>query len=453
MTDPTPKIDTSGIDALRQIKKDQDVLNDRLEKMNEKKGKVSEAVFEKVLQDYQTKQDALNAQANPLKEQVRGQYRVLKSLMDELKSEMDNVSLQKEELEFRNELGEFEDGFFKEEIEKVDLELTQKQAEMDEADQMKALFVAVFDSEEDLESGMDEPEEPQAAEEPVEAEADEVEEASEPLEPDPEEPVEEMAAELESEPEPEPEPELDSEPEADSEADTEESPGANLSEMETDALSVVETELDEDVSLEELGEPLEDNVSDVMGELSEDDLPTDLDELDAEDLDGEYEETDSIAPPPLPPEAPAHGAPEPPSMGGEDATDSGIQPPPLPMGEAPVLPGEQLAAGQGEDDPDGTMIISNPKIISLNNAIEGQVVVLGMGTTSIGRSPDNDIHLTEDRISRKHSQIAFGPGGYALYDLNSENGTYVNGNRIREHFLSDGDIVMVGTYKFLYRDH
>lgn len=105
------------------------------------------------------------------------------------------------------------------------------------------------------------------------------------------------------------------------------------------------------------------------------------------------------------------------------------------------------------DDVEGTMLISNPKITALNNAIENQVVILGMGTTSIGRSPDNDIHLTEDRVSRKHAQIAFGPGGYALYDLNSENGSYVNGNRIREHFLSDGDIIMIGTYKFLYRDH
>ena len=447
MTDHTPKIDTSGIDALRQIKKDQDVLNERLEKMNEKKGKVSEQVFEKVLQDYQTKQDALDAQANPLKEKVRGQYRVLKSLMDDLESEMGNVSLQKEELEFRNELGEFEEDFYQEEIKKVDLELTQKQAEMDEAEQMKALFVAVFDSEEDLESGT------AAAEEP---------------EPEPE-PEPEIAM-----PEPEPEPEaLAPEPEVPEEEDdidpaneasevleevqddlpTEDTPDVDLAEMDTDAMSMVDSQLEEDVSLEDLGEPLEDHIGDVMGELSEDDLPTDLDELDAHDLDGGYEDADGIAPPPLPGDSTSPSVPETLTIDAEDPTDSGIQPPPLPVGDAPVLPGEQLAAGQGEDDPDGTMIISNPKIISLNNAIEGQVVVLGMGTTSIGRSPDNDIHLTEDRISRKHSQIAFGPGGYALYDLNSENGTYVNGNRIREHFLSDGDIVMVGTYKFLYRDH
>lgn len=105
-----------------------------------------------------------------------------------------------------------------------------------------------------------------------------------------------------------------------------------------------------------------------------------------------------------------------------------------------------------EDDADGTMIISNPKITVMVDGKPGQVYALGMGTTSLGRSPDNDIHVPEERVSRKHAQIAFGPGGYAIYDLNSENGTYVNGNRIREHFLVDGDMLLIGTTQFLYSE-
>ena len=105
-----------------------------------------------------------------------------------------------------------------------------------------------------------------------------------------------------------------------------------------------------------------------------------------------------------------------------------------------------------EEEGDGTMIITNPKITVMVDGKPGQVYALGMGTTSIGRSPDNDIHIPEERVSRKHAQIAFGPGGYAIYDLNSENGTYVNGNRIREHFLMDGDLVLIGTTQFLYSE-
>jgi len=444
MTDQTPKIDTGGIEALRQIKKEQSVLNERLEKMNKMKGKVSDVVFEKVLQDYREKQTDLDSRANPLKDQVRGQYGVLKSLMDDLIQARDKVLLEKEELEFRNELGEFDEAFFEQEKHQIEVSLTEKQAEMDEAEQMKALFVAAFDSEDDLESGLSR--EPEAR----------IEKS---LQPKPE-PIPEPEPELEPESEPEvsymppPEPQVADDPEALSAVYSYQDPDAPTEELATleDPGLVSEDILENDPAVESLIEA-DNALLEDMDALEDVDLPGDLDELDANDLDDDFEDTGDFGPPPLPEDSDIMMAEPGTGFSSDDLTDSSLQPPPLPSGGVPELPIHQVAAGQGGDDPDGTMIISNPKIVSLNNAIEGQVVVLGMGTTSIGRSPDNDIHLTEDRISRKHSQIAFGPGGYALYDLNSENGTYVNGNRIREHFLSDGDIVMVGTYKFLYRDH
>jgi pSer/pThr/pTyr-binding forkhead associated (FHA) protein len=62
----------------------------------------------------------------------------------------------------------------------------------------------------------------------------------------------------------------------------------------------------------------------------------------------------------------------------------------------------------------------------------------------IGRETDNDVVLDDMATSRHHAQIQFHDGAYVLTDLGSANGTLVNGQRIDERVLSDGDSVMVG---------
>lgn len=407
MQEQMPDIDTSGIEALQKIKQDLDVIAERLEKMETMKEKVSQQVYEKVFSDYNTKRTELQEEAQPLKVEVRAQYRILRDAMEELESELQDLKLKREELDFRKELGEFEDGFYDEEVKKLDLDATGKQADMDEALEMKTLFVSVFDSEEDLEAGEPEPD-PEPEPEPI---AD----IEEPLEPDAE--LGEAETEL-ADP-------LD-EPLADVEESNEfldEPLDTSLDEAE----EATEADFADDIEL--AGDDHEDGLEDSLGPLPEvEDHEEELEDLDMDETEDDFGAGD-----------PGETASMPMEPGGPSDPGPMIPPPPMPSARG--------------DDPDGTMIISNPKIIARNNDVEGQVFVLGMSTTSIGRSPENDVHLTEDRISRKHAQIAFGPGGYAIYDLNSENGTFVNGTRIREHFLSDGDIVMIGSYKFLYRDH
>lgn len=417
MQEQMPDIDTSGIEALQKIKQELDVIAERLDKMETMKEKVSDQVYQKVFTDYNAKRSELETEAQPLKTEVRLQYRILKGAMQELETELAELQMQREELDFRKELGEFEDEFYDEEIKKLDLDATGKQADMDEALEMKELFLSVFDSEEDLEA--DNEPEPEPEPEPLEAEADLIETDGglvEDLDEDLGEAVEDNFESDADDDLDEPLAEVEDAPELleDESADFGE-------QIEMDAPDELDTE---DPSIEDSLGPLPD-----VDEGDEETLEDDLEDLDMEtavDIDGDPGETASMPMDPNGPTAPSD--------------DPMIPPPPPPP-------------SSGGDDPDGTMIISNPKIIARNNDVEGQVFVLGMSTTSIGRSPENDVHLTEDRISRKHAQIAFGPGGYAIYDLNSENGSFVNGTRIREHFLSDGDIIMIGSYKFLYRDH
>ena len=66
---------------------------------------------------------------------------------------------------------------------------------------------------------------------------------------------------------------------------------------------------------------------------------------------------------------------------------------------------------------------------------------------TIGRDPQCDLHLDNRALSRRHAQIEKRGAAIWVRDLNSQNGTYVNGNRITEPLaLNGGDVVEVGRY-------
>jgi predicted component of type VI protein secretion system len=64
---------------------------------------------------------------------------------------------------------------------------------------------------------------------------------------------------------------------------------------------------------------------------------------------------------------------------------------------------------------------------------------------TIGRSPDSDLIVLDERASRVHCGIRFWDGEYVLRDLKSMNGTYVNGQRVDTHTLAPGDSIRVGS--------
>ncbi len=79
-----------------------------------------------------------------------------------------------------------------------------------------------------------------------------------------------------------------------------------------------------------------------------------------------------------------------------------------------------------------------------------QAVSLGPEPLLIGRDQQNDVVLDDPRVSRKHAEIRLRLGRYTLYDLQSTNGTYVNGRRVAEVVLNDGDRISVAGLDLLF---
>ena len=79
----------------------------------------------------------------------------------------------------------------------------------------------------------------------------------------------------------------------------------------------------------------------------------------------------------------------------------------------------------------------------------GIVQLLGRRTT-IGRTPDNDIRIDAEFISRHHAVVLLYGTKTVIEDLNSTNGTFVNAERVNRRTLKEGDIVTLGRSEFRF---
>ncbi|MBM4385825.1 MAG: FHA domain-containing protein [Deltaproteobacteria bacterium] len=87
-----------------------------------------------------------------------------------------------------------------------------------------------------------------------------------------------------------------------------------------------------------------------------------------------------------------------------------------------------------------------------NGGFEGLTYEIDALETLIGRNPTTDITLLDEGISREHAIIQFDPdsGEYTVEDLQSTNGTKVNGKRVRSSVLKSGDEVQIGHTRFQF---
>ncbi len=77
-------------------------------------------------------------------------------------------------------------------------------------------------------------------------------------------------------------------------------------------------------------------------------------------------------------------------------------------------------------------------------------VVLSGARLVIGRLHGCDVCLADANVSRRHAELAAAGGTWSVRDLDSTNGTFVNGKPVAETPLADGDVIEVGTTRLVY---
>ncbi len=80
----------------------------------------------------------------------------------------------------------------------------------------------------------------------------------------------------------------------------------------------------------------------------------------------------------------------------------------------------------------------------------GDRFVLGETVVTIGRMPDSVITLEDPNVSRNHAEIRPQGGGFVVADLGSTNGTKINGVKVSERVLQDGDELTFGATSFRF---
>ena len=88
-------------------------------------------------------------------------------------------------------------------------------------------------------------------------------------------------------------------------------------------------------------------------------------------------------------------------------------------------------------------------ILSMDGLVLKEIPLVKERTT-IGRKPHNDIQIDNLAVSGEHAVIVTILNDSFLEDLGSTNGTLVNGNAVKKHFLQNNDIVELGKYKLKY---
>jgi hypothetical protein len=333
-------VDTSVLDRLVAVHQEEARLEEYRSRAQQMKGKVTEAVYRRVLDDYLKRGAALEQQAAPLRTKARAEYRKLRALVDHISRAYEQAKLEKEEVEFRHAVGELDDERCAERLQAPQRVLDECQADMACIDEYKARFIDALGSEAALDAPgpAEPPEPPQAAATVLVEPPRPAKERPEPAAP--RGPVPSAA--------PPPRPA---------------SPDATMIVSETRVIP-----------------------------------PAD--------------ETKLVTP------------------------DDSATPPP------PAVPADE---SEGR-----TMLVPLAGLIRESDKLPRAEYRLG-AINYLGRAEDNQVQITSPGVSRKHAVIAAAARGFQVKDLGSQNGVFVNGERVTERTLADGDRIEIAGVAFVFR--
>ena len=84
------------------------------------------------------------------------------------------------------------------------------------------------------------------------------------------------------------------------------------------------------------------------------------------------------------------------------------------------------------------------RLVLLSEGLTGRTFDLKSAKTTVGRVPDNDFQIGEGSVSSHHAEILLQGKDVLIKDLDSTNGTFINGERITDGVLKPGQILRLG---------
>jgi len=105
---------------------------------------------------------------------------------------------------------------------------------------------------------------------------------------------------------------------------------------------------------------------------------------------------------------------------------------------------------QARDD-DRAIHLRQCKLVVLKGSQRGREITIAGDVIRIGKAETNELVLSEDTVSRVHCEIIRDARGYLLRDLQSTNGTFLDGAEVREAYMRAGSSITVGTVQIKFQ--
>jgi len=309
------EIDVSAVEKLGALKKQRVRLEKFIERAEEKAESISEGVYQTVIKDYQDQLERLTADAQSYNNDARQAYALFKPIHEDLKQAFEQARADKEEIEFRNAIGEVSKEELGERLQACECALDRCRSDLVESGELNKRFMNAFDTEDELELDI-----------------------------------------------------------------------APIPQKVVDGTGIVPAGPESDAR-QNAGVPADKTM--LMAPESIPPTPVD--------------ETMLIA---------------------ESAVPAEQAPPAATLDSTFIVPVASLVREAEEDEP----------------------VELALGCLNyIGRAVENQIQISRPGVSRVHAVITANATGFTLKDLESQNGTYVNDERITERLLEDGDRIRIAS--------
>jgi pSer/pThr/pTyr-binding forkhead associated (FHA) protein/regulator of replication initiation timing len=143
-------IEAGAVEELTRLKVERDQLRDRLARLESLQEGVDPRVARRVAEDYRKRLTAVDEKAAPLLQRARQAYAALRKRLDELNERHEAIRLDREEIELRHRLGEYDDQQRGQRLAAIEESLAEVQAQRSEGEAIRERFLAAVDAEAEL---------------------------------------------------------------------------------------------------------------------------------------------------------------------------------------------------------------------------------------------------------------------------------------------------------------